>query len=72
MNESPTTPPKKMFTLITPEDPKETTQKTQKNKELTFNLRANDRVGEGMFRSGGFVNKAVTVTATELKPPYSS
>lgn len=40
-------PPKeKMFSLITPGDSKE---RTQKNKELTFNLRANDRVGEGMF-----------------------
>lgn len=58
-----------MFSLITPGHPKET---AQKNKELTFNLRANDRVGKGMFRSAGFVNEAVTVPATELRPPYNT
>lgn len=50
-----------MLSLITPGDLKET---AQKNKELTLNLGANDRVGEGVFRSGGFVNEAVTGTVT--------
>lgn len=59
----------KMFSLITPGDSKE---RTEKNEELTFILRANNRVGEGTSRSGGFVNEAVAVTATELRPPYNS
>lgn len=58
-----------MLSLITPGDLKET---AQKKKELTLNLGANDRVGEGVFRSGGFVNEAVTGTVTELRTPYNS